>query len=832
MKPWWQAREGAEALRIGARAFQKHAKKRNFNDRPVPNPKGGPPLKEYEYASMDADTQRKLIAYYRGQQLLEMEQARASGKELLLVGGALVPANGNGGGKPVLYDACGREIQTASAGAVALAAPENGNGAGVPAVMDSLTATPLNPYQAWNGDPAEKKNLPLNEDQLHEAGLKADLVFQYRKAYEPVKKWGRLRRAKKSFIDAYNRGGISTDRSSFPKLYAILKHVSLQAIERWDLLLERNKNDFLALADTRGRHRKGITRLTEEQKNILLKCVLVPGETPKSEAIRNAIDKCEKAGFPLTIGEAQLRRVIDQFERERWNLWVGIREGEKAHNEKCLPHVRRDWNRVKVGQVLIADGHKLNFEILCPYTGRPKRMTLLAWYDGRSNMVVGWEVMASENVFCVTSAFRRGLIFLGRWPVDGMVVILDNGRAFKARFFTGDVDFELDAVSGLYKRLGIKTIFAWPYHAESKPVEGFFAKFAELERRVHTSYVGTDIGKKPPRLRRGEKLHRELHERFFQGYVPNIFEAHELIADWLDEYAHRKQKSGHLKGQRPIEVFEAEKGPGLTPEQVNELNMMLMPSKVTTVKRDGIQLPGRKGIWYYSPKLFGRKMEVIVRHDWHLDSPVHVWDMDGNYICEALPQPHTHPAAKYLGNEEDQEELRRQIEVKKSLEKQTFGPARKMLKDEILPEVVRQIEAGVGRKPEKRKSPPERPIGPCDDRSKIIDLEPKRSEAEQKRIDRECQAVFDRHDAEERANADQKAHDEARAERDIGRYKRAQEAWLDHELTSDESVWMSIFEASDTYRRLKDEFEEYRMGLIMARADRIIQEGRDEANKG
>jgi len=524
--------------------------------------------------------------------------------------------------------------------------------------------------------------------------------------------------------------------------------------------------------------------------------------------------------------------VLDRFEREHWNIWVGIRLGEKAHNELCLPHVRRDWNRVKVGQILIADGHTLNFEILCPYSGKPKRMTLLAWYDGRSNMLVGWEIMATENVFCVTSAFRRAVIAIGRWPVEGMVAILDNGRAFRAKYFTDDVDFEMEAVSGLYKRLGVHTIFAWPYHAESKPVEGFFAKLAELERRVHSSYVGTSIEKKPPRLRRGERLHKALHEKFFQGYMPTIFEAHELIADWVDEYAHRKQKSGHLRGQRPIDVFEAEKGPGLTPEQVNELNMMLMPSKVTTVKRDGIQLPGRKGIWYYSPKLFGRKMDVVVRFDWHPDSPVHVWDMDGNYICEAFPQPHTHPAAKYLGSEEDQEELRRQIELKKSLEKQTFGPAREMLKTEILPEVVRQIEAGVGRKPEKRASLPERPIGPCDDRSKIIDLEPKRSEAEQKRIEKECRAVFDRHDAEERANAERKALEEAQAERDIARYKRAQEAWLDHELTEDESVWMSIFEATDTYRRLKDEFEEYRLGLIMARADRIIQEGRDEANKG
>lgn len=837
-------KEIAKALGITKQAASKRAAKEawTFDERDGRG-RGGK-VKLYPFDGLHKDVQALLIDQHRGQQLLEMKQAKAAGKELVLVGDKLVPANGNGGSKPVLYDASGREIQADSASSAAsggstasgaLVVPGNGNGAEVPAVMDSLTAAPLNPYKAWSGDPAEKKNLPLNEDQLHKAGLRAALASQYRKAYEPLlaNKYGRMLRAKKAFIDLYNRGAISTDRSSHPEIYAVLKHVSLKAIEKWDLLLKRYGNDFLVLADTRGKHRKGITRLSEEQKKILLKTALQPGDKPKSESIRDAMKDCDKAGVPLTIGEAQLRRVLDQFEREHYNIWVGIREGQKAHNEKCVFHVRRDWLRVKDGHILIADGHKLNFEIINPYTGKPQRMILLGWYDGRSNMPVGWEIMPTENVFCITSALRRAIMTVGRWdsnapdgPLSRMVAYMDNGRAFRAKFFNEITNFENIQISGLYERLGMGTMFAWPYHAESKPIEGFFGIFAEMERRVTASYTGTSIDKKPPWLRRGEPLHKELHERFFQGYVPTIFEAHVMIADWFDEYANRKQKAGHIKGKRPIDVFMEYRGPGLTPEQQAELKLMMMPMKETWIKRDGIRLPGQPGVWYYDRAMFGKHIPVKVRHDWHPDSPIYVWDLDGNFICEAHPKKHLNPSAKFFGTEEEKEELKRQLAMKKGQEAETFRPAKAMLKEEILPEVARRIEAGgVSRKIEPKGETPIRAMGPADDRSNVIDLMPKRTEEDLRRLE----AMDEQFSAIAKEREETIARAEEDREQNRTRYLAALEAWVEDRLEYSESCWMDIYQDTPEYKEQRKEFDAYRMDLVLKR----MKEGEEsEADQG
>lgn len=59
-------------------------------------------------------------------------------------------------------------------------------------------------------------------------------------------------------------------------------------------------------------------------------------------------------------------------------------------------------------------------------------MTLLLFFDGASNCPLGWEIMPSENTDCISSAFRRTCLLLGKFP---RVVYLDNGRAFRAKFF-------------------------------------------------------------------------------------------------------------------------------------------------------------------------------------------------------------------------------------------------------------------------------------------------------------------------------------------------------------------------------------------------------------
>ena len=76
---------------------------------------------------------------------------------------------------------------------------------------------------------------------------------------------------------------------------------------------------------------------------------------------------------------------------ECFDEWTLFREGKKAWNDKCAISLLRDWNLVGVGDVVIADGHTLNFETLNPATGKPTRMTIVLFYDGASNCPLGWE---------------------------------------------------------------------------------------------------------------------------------------------------------------------------------------------------------------------------------------------------------------------------------------------------------------------------------------------------------------------------------------------------------------------------------------------------------
>ena len=95
-------------------------------------------------------------------------------------------------------------------------------------------------------------------------------------------------------------------------------------------------------------------------------------------------------------------------------------------SDKVGPYITRDDSVLAVGDVLVADGHRLNFDCIHPATGRPARMTLLLWLDWASRMPVGWGnhargkhgrpistalFMAIKNL----GKIPKGRIF-GQWP--------------------------------------------------------------------------------------------------------------------------------------------------------------------------------------------------------------------------------------------------------------------------------------------------------------------------------------------------------------------------------------------------------------------------------
>ncbi len=247
-----------------------------------------------------------------------------------------------------------------------------------------------------------------------------------------------------------------------------------------------------------------------------LSCWLRPEQPTVSLAIRAARMMLERRGLVEETDDRTWRRWLEDWSKRSQHIIVLAREGEKAYRDKVAPYISRDDSILEPGQVLIADGHDLNFEILHPATGRPARLKLVMFIDWASRMPVGWQIMPTENSTVIHAALRNALINLGRIP---QIVYLDNGKAFKAKVFT-ETDLDLTELNGLYARLGIATMFAQPYNARAKIIERFFETLNEQFERLMHSYTGASIGDKPAWTHRNEKFHKAQHTRAHRRMDP------------------------------------------------------------------------------------------------------------------------------------------------------------------------------------------------------------------------------------------------------------------------------------------------------------------------
>lgn len=518
-----------------------------------------------------------------------------------------------------------------------------------------------------------KKVLP---EQERKAMAKADLLrlYLHAKASAP---WGKKKEARDSFILAYNSG------IAYPKLFETLGEQSYKTLDGWERKVKKAGGDTSVLADKRGYHKRGKSSLDTLHTDIFLRCVLHPNKLKISEAIKTAKAVMKNRQIDNPYSDATYRRWLKKWIETNHHIWTFNREGATAWNDKCAYYIERDYSLINVGDILVADGHVLNFEVLNPWTGKPKRMTLILFYDMKSNMPLGWEIMPTEDTKAISAALYRAILMLGKIP---KVVYLDNGKAFRSKYFRGNDNLEEEGLAGVYERLGIKTIFAWPYHGQSKTVERFFGTMAELERALMPTYCGTSIAEKPARMNRGEKLHREVYEKLTGGKALTMEQAHIACALWFDDYAKRPQR-GHLDGTAPRELFMEQRGPGIDRA---ELKFLMMSRTIKHVHQNGITWPGK--INYYHPALYGRRHAVQVRYDLQDQSSLYIFDLDGEFICEATPVDKVHPAAAQLGNEEHKKALVEHITLKQQQKKEAAVTTKQMLEMEILPQHRRQLE--------------------------------------------------------------------------------------------------------------------------------------------
>lgn len=496
--------------------------------------------------------------------------------------------------------------------------------------------------------------IPISEKNKKRALTKFDIVMQWRKFCINYK--GKKVDAVKEFVSVYNT------MTSKGTSYENLNKLGISTILRWDKTLKENGDNWESLAPKYKPHSYNES-FSEKEKETVLKILLNPNQPNIGKAIKLTKHILSQQGITKFASEMTYRRFVSKYKQEHYDMCVFAREGAKALRDKVIPYIEKDILKLNVGDVLIGDGHRLAFEVINPFTGKPCRPTITAYQDWKSGAMVGFEVMLEENTQCIASALRNSIITLGKYP---KFVYQDNGKAYKADYFTDD-----NPTSGLFIKLGITPIFAKPYNAKAKPIERFFREMQDSFERILPSFVGSNIDNKPAYKKRNEKFHKEIHNK----YIPTLNEVINYITRWMLNF-HYAQPCPNVEGLTIGEVLEAGKGKGV---DISALDDLMMVTVIKNIGRNGIRFLKSD---YFHECLYGLKTQVVIKYSLFDLSSIKVYTTKGEFLCIADRLEPIHPLANYTGEAKDVEELKQRLKQQKELEKQTVKQYLKELKRE------------------------------------------------------------------------------------------------------------------------------------------------------
>ena len=518
-------------------------------------------------------------------------------------------------------------------------------------------------------------------------------------ALEHRNKYPSIKEADAEFLDLYNSG------LYLPKAYEFLGRISIGTLRRYIQAYKKTGNAESLIPQYKiTKQGEYNSILDDNMKKVLLALLLHQNKFGYNTAIRLAKQVLIKKGYDEDALPSNItfKRFAEHFRRNHYAEWVLRREGMKAYHDKVEPYIERDISKIEVGDVLIADGHVLNFQVINPFTGKPTRATLVGFLDWKSTALVGYEIMMTENTQCIASALRNAIINLGIIP---KVVYQDNGKAFKAKYFQS-CDFDEECFNGVYANLGIHSVFAKPYNARAKVIERFFLDFQEEFEKLMPSYIGTSIENRPAWMNRNEKLHLQLHNQQTKGNIPTVQDAIKYINAWLE---YRNQKVCPNDRSRSIqEVLNS-----VRKQDINKsaLDYLMMKTESRTINKHGITF---LGMHYRSDVILGLRDKVYVRYSLFDLSKVHVYSMKGEFLCVAHRVQKVHPMANVLGTVRDMEEYKQQYQRQQKIKSRLVKQIKKTFtKDElqvleIEPEPVLEIEEQPKPKRERKLTPRER----------------------------------------------------------------------------------------------------------------------------
>ena len=163
----------------------------------------------------------------------------------------------------------------------------------------------------------------------------------------------------KQIVLDYNNGLL------VPELYQMRDKRCERTIRTWiELYLQSDYNMFSLVHSNWNTTRP--RKVSEIESQILLSMLLHPNRIKIGSAIKLLKAQARLGYFESKSSIPTLRRWCTDFRNNNPDIWQQARLGSKFVAEHIIKTIHRDSSLLRVGDVWVAEGHKLAFDILDP----------------------------------------------------------------------------------------------------------------------------------------------------------------------------------------------------------------------------------------------------------------------------------------------------------------------------------------------------------------------------------------------------------------------------------------------------------------------------------